>query len=751
MAALLLLGIVILERGQDTTKILHYEISMVSLYLLCPYIQVGKREKMSFQEKLLGFMREKAYRPLTIDELARELGLHDRREIRRFTRLADELEQAGKIIKTRYGRYGVPEKMNLAVGRLQGNPAGFGFILPDGPSEGDVFIPAGQLNGALHGDRVVARLSGSREGGKREGEIIRILERRSRYVIGRLESVRQSAYVVPDEQRISTDILIPRSQARTLKNGLKVQVEITRWPEKRRPPEGVIVSVLGEPGDRGLDTLTIIKKYELPEAFPAQVLKEVAALPGEITPQDLEGRRDLRALPAVTIDGADARDLDDAVSLRQLDNGSLELGVHIADVGHFVREGSALDREAFLRGTSVYLVDAVIPMLPPELSNDLCSLNPRVDRLAVSVLMELDAGGQPVKYDFTPSVINSRERMTYEDLRAILEERDESLSQRYAAMLPMFTEMGRLALVLRGRRFERGAIDFDLPEIKVVLDDSGRPAALKRRPRSIAETIIEEFMLLCNEVVAAHFSRLQVPFLYRVHERPGEEKMIAFRDFVHNLGYSIKGHPEKMHSRALQALLEHVTGKPEQRVVNTLLLRSMKQARYSAEHLPHFGLAAADYTHFTSPIRRYPDLVVHRLLREYLAGMPGPRRLARLARHNEAAAEHSSGRERLAMEAERESVEVKKIEFMTGKEGQEYDAIISGVTSFGFFVELDNLVEGLVHVSTLADDYYRFNEKTFSLHGERTGKTFRIGQAVRVALRSVDKDKRQLDFTLLPR
>jgi ribonuclease R len=704
---------------------------------------------MSFQEKLLGFMRETAYRPLTVDELARELGLHDKRDVRKFARLIEELEQAGKIIKTRYGRYGVPEKMNLAVGMLQGNQAGFGFVLPDAPDAGDIFVPAGQLNGALHGDRVVARLSGIREGGNREGEIIRILQRRSRYVIGRLESVRQLAYVVPDDQRISTDIFIPRSQARPLKNGLKVQVEITRWPEKRRPAEGIIVSVLGEPGDQGLETLTIIKKYELPESFPPQVQKEVAALPAEITPADLEGRRDLRALTTVTIDGADAKDLDDAVSLQRLANGNLELGVHIADVGHFVREGTALDREAFQRGTSVYLVETVIPMLPPELSNGLCSLNPKVDRLTVSVLMELDAGGQLIKYDFTPSVINSRERMTYEDLRAILEYQDESLSRRYAPLLPMFTEMSRLALILRSRRADRGAIDFDLPEIKVVLDDTGRTAALEKRPRSIAEMIIEEFMLQCNEVVAAHFTRLQVPFLYRVHERPDEEKMLAFRDFVHNLGYSLKGRPDKIHSRALQALLQQVAGKPEQRVVNTLLLRSMKQARYSAEHLPHFGLAAEDYTHFTSPIRRYPDLVVHRLLREYLAGMPGSRRLARLARYNEAAAERSSVRERLAMEAERESVEVKKMDFMSGKEGQEYDATISGVASFGFFVELDNLVEGLVHISSLTDDYYRYNEKTLSLHGGRTGKTFRIGRPVRVVLRRVDKDKRQLDFNLL--
>jgi len=704
---------------------------------------------MNFQEKLLGFMREKAYRPLTIDELIKALGLHDQRGVKKFTRLVEELEQAGKIIRTRYGRYGVPEKMDLVAGMLQGHPAGYGFVLPDIPGAGDVFIPASQMNGALHGDRVIARLAGEGQGKRREGEIIRILLRRSSHIIGRFESVRQSGFVVPDDQRIAVDILIPRAQARPLKNGVKVQVEITRWPEKRRPPEGIIVALLGEPGDPGLDKLTIIKKYELPEEFPLQVRKEVEMLQRDITSADLEGRRDLRELPTITIDGADAKDLDDAVSLRMLDNGNQELGVHIADVGYYVREGTALDREAFLRGTSVYLVDGVIPMLPPELSNETCSLNPQVDRLTLSVLMELDTEGQVVKYDFTPSVIRTQERMTYDDIRALLEEKNEVLCQRYKALLPMIEQMGKLALALRNGRFNRGAIDFDIPEVKVILNDQGRPVELQKRPRTIAETIIEEFMLQCNVVVAAHFARLELPFLYRVHERPDEEKMLLFRDFVHNLGYSLKGSLEKIRPRDLQALLQEVSGKPEKRVINTLLLRAMKQARYAAEHLPHFGLAAKDYTHFTSPIRRYPDLVVHRLLREYMAGKTSGKRLARLARNNEAAAERSSLRERVAMEAERESVALKKIEFMQGKEGQEFEAIISGVTFFGLFAELDNLVEGLVHISSLSDDYYHFDAAKLLLSGERTGRTYRIGQHIRVQLKRVAKDERQLDFTLV--
>jgi ribonuclease R len=703
---------------------------------------------LSFQEKLLEFMREAAYRPLTIDELAGKTGVvSTKRDIKRFHKLLEEMEQEGKIIKTRYGRYGIPEKMNLVVGTLQGNQAGFGFILPDNRSSEDVFIPSSQMNGAMHGDRVVARLLKGGAGKKTEGEIIRILQRRSKLIVGRYESSRQFGFVVPDDQRISQDIFVPRNETRSLKKGVKVQVEITRWPEKRRNPEGTIVSVLGEPGDLGLDITTIIKKFELPEEFPPQVIKEVKAIEQEVSEDDLQGRRDLRNLSMVTIDGADAKDLDDAVSLESLPDG-YRLGVHIADVGYYVREGTALDKEALNRGTSIYLVDRVIPMLPPELSNDICSLNPQVDRLAMSVLMDINNQGKVIKYDFTPSVIRTKERMTYDEIRAILEDKNEALRKLYEPLIPMFEKMSELALLLREKRTKRGAVDFAIPEVKVILDDEGKTVDIVKRQRTIAEIIIEEFMLQCNEVVAEHFHRLDVPFVYRVHERPSDEKMVAFRDFVHNLGLSIKGQPEKIHSRILQELLNAVAGKPEERVVNTLLLRAMKQARYQAECIPHFGLAANYYTHFTSPIRRYPDLVIHRLMREYLNGIPTQKRRARIAKNNEYAADRSSIRERLAMEAERESVDVKKVEYMLDKEGQEFDAVISGVTSFGIFAELDNLVEGLVHVSSMDDDYYHFHAEKLALIGERTGKTYRIGNPIRVIIKRVSKEDRQIDFIL---
>ena len=704
---------------------------------------------MSFEDKLLTYMREVAIKPLKIDELIRNLGITDKREIKSLQKLLEEMEQEGKIIRTRYGRYGVPDKMNLVVGMLQGNQAGFGFILPDKEELPDVYIPAGQMNGAMHGDHVVARLL--KGGGRsREGEIIRILKRRSPLIVGRYESGRQYGFVIPDDQRIFHDIFIPKKKTKKttkLKNGMKVQVKITRWPEKRRNPEGEVVEILGFPGDREVDTLAIIKKYELPERFPPEVLREIKALNRNIGREDLQGREDLRDLPLVTIDGADAKDLDDAVSLRRSDKG-WELVVHIADVGHYVQEGSALDREAFNRGTSIYLVDRVIPMLPPELSNDICSLNKGSDRLARSVIMELDEDGNVINYRFAAGVIRVRERLTYDELYAILEEKDDQLRERYREFVPMFEEMAALAGVLRKKRLKRGAIDFNLPEVQVVLADDGKPLEIKKRPRTIAEQIIEEFMLVCNETVAEHFYHLQLPFIYRVHERPAEEKIVQFREFIHNLGYSLKGKPERIHPRVLQELLGEVENRPEERVVNTMLLRAMKQARYSPQRSLHFGLAAEYYTHFTAPIRRYPDLVIHRLIQEYLQGMPKQKRLKRINKFVAEAAERASLRERVAMEAERESTDMKMIEFMSDKIGEEFPAVISGVTAFGLFAELDNLVEGLIHVSSMDDDYYHFHEDKMALIGERSGRTYRIGMPVRVILKRADKENRQIDFIL---
>ncbi len=703
---------------------------------------------MSSRNKIKEVMRQKAYKPLTFKELSALFSLKDKRGMKGLQGLLDDMEESGEIIKTRYQRYGLPEKMNLLVGTLQGHTNGFGFVLPDDPGEEDVFIPAGALQGGLHGDRVVARIHGSR-GRSREGEVIRILKRANEQLVGKYETSKHFGFVVPDDKRISLDIFIPRGAAKGAKTGDKVVAHITRWPEARRNPEGKVVEVLGPANAPGVDNLSIIKKYDLPEDFPPEVSTQLPTLPDSVQPDDLTGRRDLRHLLTITIDGEDAKDLDDAVSLEMNKKGNFLLGVHIADVAHYVREGSPLDREALERGTSVYLADRVIPMFPTELSNDLCSLNPHMDRLTQSVVMELSPEGQVVGHEFSESVIKIDERMTYTAVRGILEGEEPGLKKRYAHLVDLLQRMARLARLLRRRRMDRGAIDFNFPEVKVLLDPDGKPREIKRMERSIAEEIIEEFMLACNETVAAHFHGQKIPFLYRIHERPLGEKMLAFRDFIHNLGYIIPGNPKKIDTHHLQKLLREATGKKEEKVINTIMLRTLQQARYSEAHAGHFGLAAENYAHFTSPIRRYPDLVIHRIFKESLTGGPDKKQQKKLQKRLPDIARHTSQRERRAMEAERESVDYKKIQFMEDRTGEVFPGIINGVTSFGFFVELDNTVEGLVHVSTLEDDYYRFIQEKYLLKGERSGRTFGIGDEVEVKLIRANKEELQVDFQLV--
>ncbi len=698
------------------------------------------------KQQILDFMRKAAYRPLAADELYRAMEIRD---MDGFMKSLMELEKEGKVICTRKLKYGVPEKMNLAVGKLQGHQNGFGFLIQDTPGVPDIYISAENMNSAMHNDRVVARLLGHNwEGPRQEGEIIRILERANTQIVGTFEKGKRYGFVTPDENRISIDVFIANGHENGAVTGDKVVVEVTRWPEKRRNPEGKIIRIIGHKGDPGTDIESIVWKYGLPQQFPKPVLNEVAKIPMQVTEEQRRGRRDLRALQMVTIDGADARDLDDAVSLEVLPNGNYRLGVHIADVGAYVPPGSALDREAYKRGTSVYLVDRVIPMLPQELSNGICSLNPKVDRLAMSVFMEIDARGQVLNHEITESVINVNERMTYGDVKRILIDRDAELISKYDHLVGTFTEMEKLCLILRGRRLRRGTIDFDFPEVKVKLDNIGRPVEINKYDRSVADQIIEEFMLVTNETVAEHFYNARVPFVYRIHETPDGEKLSNLNRFLFTFGLSIKGF-NKIHPGAFQEVLSKVQGRPEERVIGTVMLRTMKLARYSEENLGHFGLAAEYYSHFTSPIRRYPDLVIHRIIKETLAkDRLSEKRKGKLASFVADAAIQSSDRERVATEAERESVDLKKVEFMKDKVGEEFDAVISSVTSFGFFVELDNLVEGLVHVTNLVDDFYEYDEARLALTGIHTGKQFRIGDTVRVKLEKVNLDERQLDFEL---
>jgi len=699
------------------------------------------------QEKIMVFMRQEAYKPLAPEDLAEEMGLKAR-ELAEFWRVLAELEAAALIIKTRFGKYGVPERMNLIIGMLTVSEKGFGFVISEKPDEADVYIPAEGLLNAMHGDKVVARLNskGPVVGKAREGEIIRIVSRANLRIVGMFEANRRFGFVVADDARIKQDIFVPKGEAGGAKSGDKVVAEITKWPEKRRNAEGRVVEVLGHKGEPGLEILSIIKSNNLPTAFPDEVEQAAADVRAVITAEDLEGRRDLRDLTIVTIDGEDAKDLDDAVHIERLPNGRYKLGVHIADVSNYVRENTVLDNEARERGTSVYLVDRVLPMLPQRLSNGICSLNPGEDRLTLSAEMEIDYRGDVLNYEIFSSVIRVHTRLSYNIVRQILADDDEALKQTYQPLLPHLADMERLCHILRERRLRRGAIDFDFPEVKVKLDDSGRPLEIVRRVRSIAESIIEEFMLVANETVAEHMHRLEVPFVFRVHEEPEEEKMIKLNTLLQNFGQGL-GKTDDVQPMTLQKILGRIAGRPEERIISTVMLRSLKQARYEAHNIGHFGLAAPYYTHFTSPIRRYPDLIVHRILREtFRSGDVSAKRRQKLAAMLPEIALHSSQRERAAAEAERKTVDLKKVEYMAGFVGDEFSGTISGVTAFGLFVELENGVEGLAHVSSLDDDYYHYAEDRYALIGGRSGKVYRLGDEIKVLLLKANPEERTMDF-----
>ena len=702
---------------------------------------------MAFDEHLLDFMREKAYKPMTEGELISALNI-DPKETDLLLKTLNYLEKQGLVVKNRRGKYGVPEKMNLIVGKLEGHPGGYAFLLPDDPEIDDIYISREDMNGAMHGDRVLVRPKiAAKANSKVEGEVIRILQRALKTVVGTVERGKHFSFVVPDDKRIFYDLYVPKDKTIGAKNGQKVVAKITEWPEKRRNPSGEIVEILGYPDEPGVDVLSIIKKYELPLDFPEKVKRQVQQIPDEVLREDLVGREDFRHLKTITIDNEDAKDLDDAVSIEKTSDG-YRLGVHIADVSYYVEEKSPLDVEALKRGCSVYLVDRVIPMLPPKLSNGICSLNPRADRLTMSVIIDFDSEANIKGYKITPGVIKTCERMTYTQVNKILEEEDKETIERFDYLVEDLHWMKELAEKLSHKRFARGSLDFELDEAKVILDENGHPVDVVKEERRISSSIIEEFMIVANEVVAEHIFWLKIPLVYRIHENPDEEKINSLKEFLYNFGYTLKG-TQNLKPKSLQQILEQVKGKPEQRLINTMLLRSLRQARYSGVNFGHFGLASLYYTHFTAPIRRYPDLVVHRILRKQLQNDIDQKQEKKLVKIVERVAKLSSERERVAEEAERESVDLKIAEYMASRIGETYEAIVSGVTSFGIFVELDNTIEGLVHVSHMEDDYYHFNEKTMALIGERTGKTFRIGDVVQVKVYNVNIAERHIDFVLV--
>lgn len=705
------------------------------------------------EEQILEFMREKAYKPMTYQELEKHFNIEGAQAFKEFLKLLNDLEQRGEILRTRSGdRYGVPERMNLLRGRLQTHPKGFGFLIPDDRDHPDVYIHANDMLGAMNGDTVLVRItSKGSAGGKLEGEVVRILKRANTEVVGTFEHYGSYGFVIADDKRIVKDIFVPQEAINGAVDGQKVVVRIVQYPEGRSLAQGEVIEILGHKNDPGVDILSIIRKHGLPEAFPPDVLEEAEQIPDAISEEELAGRRDLRDKRIVTIDGEDAKDLDDAVHVERLPNGGYRLGVHIADVGYYVRENSRLDQEAYNRGCSVYLVDRVIPMLPHRLSNGICSLNPRVDRLTLTCEMEFDEKARLVKHDIYTSVIRTVERMTYTNVRKILLDEDPEVMEQYENLVEDFRTMEELALKLRAARMARGAIDFDFQESKVIVDENGKPIDIVKRERTIAEQIIEEFMLAANETVAEHFFWLRVPFIYRIHEDPDSEKMMYFMQFINNFGYVVRGKGNRVHPRALQSLLEEIKGTREETVISTMMLRSMKQAKYDSESRGHFGLSAEFYTHFTSPIRRYPDLVIHRIIREVIenGGQLSDAREEYLASRIQDIADHSSERERIAVEAERDTEALKKAEFMLDKVGEEFQGIISSVTSFGMFVELDNTVEGLIRLSYLTDDYYHFHEMQMALIGERTSKIYRIGDEVRVRVARVNMDDHTIDFELV--
>ncbi|WP_374965365.1 ribonuclease R [Lysinibacillus sp. RS5] len=709
-----------------------------------------KDQNNSLQSRLLDFFGEEEYKPLTVGEIEDVFGFEDADEFKELVKTLVRMEAQGLVVRSRSNRYGSPERMNLLRGKFIGHAKGFGFVAPDIEGMDDVFIPPHEVNGAINGDIVLIRVLKESFGDRREGTVTKVVERGQTSFVGTFQANRGFGFVVLDDKKLPMDIFIAKGDTLGAVDGHKVVVEVATWPEDLKSATGYITKILGHKNDPGVDILSILYKHDIPPEFPEEVVAAAQSVPDEITAADLEGRRDLRHETIVTIDGADAKDLDDAVTVTKNVDGTYKLGVHIADVSYYVTQGSVIDIEAYDRATSVYLTDRVIPMIPHRLSNGICSLNPQVDRLVLSCEMIIDANGHVVSHEIFQSVIKTTERMTYKDVYKILEEQDEALMARYEPLVPMFKHMAELSNILRNKRQMRGAIDFDFKESKVIVDEDGWPVDIELRERTVAEKLIEDFMLAANETVAEHFHWMNVPFLYRIHEDPKPEKLQRFFEFVTNFGILIKGTGNTVHPKALQDVLKAIEGMPEEPVISTMLLRSMQQAKYYPESLGHFGLSTDFYTHFTSPIRRYPDLIVHRLIRTYLLNKDTSREtVAQWSMAMDEIADHTSERERRAVDAERDTDALKKAQYMSDKIGEEFEGIVSSITNFGIFVELPNTIEGLVHISNMTDDYYRFDDRQMIMIGERTNRQFRIGDEVTVRVANVIIEESSIDFEIV--
>ena len=701
-------------------------------------------KKQERKDKIISLVRDENFSPLKRGEMRSVMNVSPE-EKNEFDSLIDELISEGKLVETKKGKIMDSEKLGLFAGEFLGNQKGFGFVRLENSDGNDVFIPAGAVNGAMHKDKVLIRITAPSERGKRaEGEVIKVLEKAKGNIVGTFELLKGFGFVVCDDRK-TEDIFIPKEKTKGAVTGSKVVVKITKTRENGRSPEGEITEVIGYIDDPGVDILSVIKQFDLPLEFPQEVMEQIENIPLEVLPEETEGREDLRDWVTVTIDGDDSKDFDDAVSLEMTDNGNYRLGVHIADVTHYVTEGSPLDEEALERGTSYYLVDRVIPMLPHKLSNGICSLNPDEDRLTLSCIMEINKHGELVDHKICKSVIHSHCRMTYTKVNNVIEHNDPDQCEEYKEFVPMLRLMNELRVILNEKRKKRGSVNFDFPETKIILDENGKVTDIKPYERNLATNLIEEFMLVCNETVAEDYYWQSVPFVFRNHECPDEEKIESLKQIIKSFGYYIKGQNE-IHPKEIQQLIEKISGTSEEHVISRLVLRSMKQAKYQSENYGHFGLAAQYYCHFTSPIRRYPDLQIHRIIKESMDGKMTDSRRKRYEKILPAVANRCSVMERLADDAERETDKLKMVEYMSGKIGEEFEGIISGLTSWGIYVELPNTVEGMVSVNSMDDDYYTYEEKNLLYRGENTGKVYKMGDNVKVKVLKTDSQLRTIDF-----
>lgn len=696
-----------------------------------------QRKKMIYE-----FICDEFYVPMKLKELAILLQVpkEQRNELKK---VMDALESEGKVRVSAKGKYTKNEDKPF-IGTFTAHMRGFGFVTIEGETD-DIFIGEDDRNGAFHNDRVEVVIKRTPAGKRKEGKIVRILSHGTTRVVGYFEKNKNFGFVIPDNQRFIKDIFVPLERSKGAVTGHKVVVELTKYGGDNKKPEGKVVEIIGHVNDPGTDILSIVKSFDLPTAFPERVLNQAERVAKDVSSADMAGRMDVREWQTVTIDGEDAKDLDDAITISK-EGDNYVLGVHIADVTNYVQENSALDREAYERGTSVYLVDRVIPMLPHALSNGICSLNEGVDRLALSCIMTINEKGSVIDHKIAETVVRVDRRMTYTAVKKILEDKDGEEIAKYQELVPMFELMEELAVILRAKRKQRGSIDFDFPETKMVLDSEGRPIDIKPYDRNVATKIIEDFMLLANETVAEDYFWQEIPFVYRTHEVPDEDKIKKLATFIHNFGHSMHIANKEVRPKEIQKLLTKVEGTAEETLISRLALRSMKQAKYTPENTGHFGLAASYYCHFTSPIRRYPDLQIHRIIKDNLRGRMTEERIRHYDNILTEVAKQSSQRERLAEEAERETIKLKKTEYMEEHIGEEFEGVISGITKWGIYVELSNTIEGLIHVTNMYDDHYNYVEENYEMVGAHTGKTYKLGETVRVRVIGTDDLQRTIDF-----